>query len=140
MIKHIVIIVYIFYSSTSTANATITWKNECVGYYQLQLPDNLDVNLSPSTRTYIKDMFMSSIFSRQPQKPKVIKSIYSNFYYKAYRILISEKNFDNFEYYKEKISKKLLDQGDNYKIKDHSSDAFLFHIKHLTHCFSKKKQ
>ncbi|EGT0655240.1 hypothetical protein JAG29_003930 [Citrobacter freundii] len=125
--KCVCFFVFLFFYSLTGIAKNITWRDECIGYYQLQIPDNLDVGIYPSNRTYTKDLAMSSIFTEQkksPGKTKIVKGRYSNFYYKKYKILISENGFFNIESYKEKVIKKIAEQGDVFHIKKYSSDAF----------------
>ena len=139
--KCIYIVVFVFYPSVSAADINIEWKDECVGYYQLQLPTNLDVGVYPSNRIYTKDLAMSSIFTKYQKKTrKVIKGQHSNFYYRKYKVLVSEEGFDDIESYKEKISKRLLEKGDDYKIKSYPPDAFFLSYKISRSLFLKKGQ
>lgn len=101
--------VFLFFYSLTGIAKNITWRDECIGYYQLQIPDNLDVGIYPSNRTYTKDLAMSSIFTEQkksPGKTMIVKGRHSNFYYKKYKILISENGFLILSLIKKRLLKK----------------------------------
>ncbi|EIX6435628.1 hypothetical protein MKU92_004648, partial [Salmonella enterica] len=116
-----------FYSCLIWAG-NITWKHECIGYYQLQLPDDIEVGFSPAKRIYTEDFGgIDSIFGEYHQlrsQGKNVSSPYSNFYYENYLVMISEEGFNNLNEYKEQVAKKLSYDNDIYTIKDYSSDVF----------------
>lgn len=60
--KNILLLFLFLCSYVSYADNTI-WKSECVGYYRLQLPDNLELGRYPAERIYIEDIAgMKAIF------------------------------------------------------------------------------
>lgn len=124
-----------FYSYLACAEDTI-WKNECIGYYQLQLPDDIEVGLYPTKRIYTEDFGgMDSIFGEYHQlrsQGKNVSSPYSLFYYQNYRIMMSADDFENLNEYKERTIKKLSNHNHTYSIENYLPDVFFFHMKILT--------
>ena len=84
------------------------WKNECVGYYQMQLPDNLEVALYPvdlivdplKDPGWTKDgpitryLFPRISFSdnRDQDNNDRVQSQFSQFYYRDYKVNISSES------------------------------------------------
>ncbi|ENB5758781.1 hypothetical protein ABH253_004756, partial [Escherichia albertii] len=92
MKKVLLLLLFLLCSYASYADNTI-WKNECVGYYQLQLPDNLEVGVYPAERINTKDIKINSIIGTYHQyHGNNIYGPYSIFYYGRYRVLISNDN------------------------------------------------
>ena len=106
------------------------WKNECVGYYQLQLPDNIEVALypvkdfvEPKTRPETRDGILVSRYAdvgvtfdetyERPQR-SAIQAQFSEFYYGNYELGISsESNVQiDFTAY-QKREKESIDFGNN---------------------------
>ncbi|WP_430651533.1 hypothetical protein [Huaxiibacter chinensis] len=72
----------------------MSWSDECVGYYRLQLPDKIETGIYPAERIVIEDGDTDSIFGEYHKlnyQGENIKGIYSGFYYNNYRIMVSEK-------------------------------------------------
>jgi len=87
-----------------------TWKNECVGYYQLQLPDNLEVALYPirdfidprtrkqpgsngkiQTRRYA-DVGITFNKTYRKQEAGTVQAQFSENYYDDYELGVSSEN------------------------------------------------
>ena len=122
-----------FYSCLVYAEDT-TWKNECIGYYQLQLPDDIEVGIYPAERIYTEDFGgIDSIFGEYHQlrsQGKNVTSPYSHFYYENYLVMVSEGNFGDLSKYKEQVAKKLSYDGDIYSIKNNSPSVFFLSYEH----------
>ncbi|WP_347114561.1 T6SS immunity protein Tli4 family protein [Leclercia sp. S52] len=96
---------FILYSCYATARE---WKSECMGYYQLMLPENVEVALYPiglileprKDPAWRKDTFVSRYLSpkisfgdnRYQNDNDEIQAQFSQFYYGNYEIIISSEN------------------------------------------------
>jgi len=96
---------FILYSCYATARE---WKSECMGYYQLMLPENVEVALYPiglileprKDPAWRKDTFVSRYLSpkisfgdnRYQNDNDEIQEQFSQFYYSNYEIIISSEN------------------------------------------------
>ena len=119
--KGIFLLLLLFYSFISYAD-TIVWKNECVGYYQLQLPDNLEVGLYPAERINMRDSSISAIFGhfyKYGYQGKNVESNYSGFFYGNYRFLISRNDVTDLRVYQKNVEKLLSDNYYEYNIKNY---------------------
>ena len=115
------------YSCLVWAGST-TWKHECIGYYQLQLPDDIEVGISPAKRIYTEDFGgIDSIFGEYHQlrsQGKNVSSPYSHFYYENYLIMVSEDGFEGLTEYKERVANNLSNNDSTYRMKKYSTDVF----------------
>ena len=99
----------------SHSAASQEWKKECVGYYQLELPDNLEVALypvndfiNPRNEPVIIDgvkiqryaypgiTFDTTHYRRQ--KTNAVQAQFSEFYYGAYELRISSESKDPIDF------------------------------------------
>ncbi|TKU35971.1 hypothetical protein FDW95_04080, partial [Citrobacter sp. wls718] len=114
----------LFYSYTSWAEST-TWKDECIGYYQLQLPDNLEVGLYPAENINTKDLPIDAIFGEYHQYRRGnINNPYSHFYYGKHRVLVSKNNVVSFNKYKDDVGEDLSYFNHKYNTIQYSHDVF----------------
>ncbi|EAS1760774.1 hypothetical protein OY11_23455 [Salmonella enterica] len=85
---------FVFFPLAGMAES-MTWKNECVGYYNFQLPDKVETGIYPLTQIITKNILgINSIFGKYYEygyQGKNVEGKYSNFYYNNYRIMVSEK-------------------------------------------------
>lgn len=131
---HFVFYFLLPYSLTSIAE-DVTWRSECVGYYTLQLPNKLESGRYPTERIVIGKYDIKPIFGKFYKNipEKNIIGQYSNFYYKNYSIMVSEKKDINITKYQEEI-KDLFSEYNSitYNIKNYSPSVFFLHLKNLT--------
>lgn len=133
--------VLLLYSYTSCASNT-AWRTECVGYYQLQLPSNLEVGLYPTERIITKDSPSGSIFGefhKYGYQGKNVKGDYSGFYYGRYKLMISENNFMNINEYQKRVEKLLSDNYHKYNIVSYYPDSFYLSYEKYHSFFLKKE-
>ncbi|MCZ8671004.1 T6SS immunity protein Tli4 family protein [Escherichia albertii] len=124
MKKVLLLLLFLLCSYASYADNTI-WKNECVGYYQLQLPDNLEVGVYPAERINTKDIKINSIIGTYHQyHGNNIYGPYSIFYYGRYRVLISNDNVGDFDKYINEVKNKLSYFDYKYYFKKYRQDVF----------------
>ena len=117
------------------------WKNECVGYYQLQLPDNVEVALYP-VNDFIKPrnepVVIDGIKVQRYASPGItfnrdhyiqaetnsIQSQFSSFYYGDYELDISSENNKpiDFSEYKNHIKNNI--DFNNFVINQREEHAF----------------
>lgn len=115
------------------------WRDECVGYYQLQLPANLEVALYPiNSFTHPRKEHWEEVdvITKRYRTPVItfgvdlyesgedrVQAQFTQFYYSKYKIAISSRNTDliDFNAYKKKVeddyqftavSKRLLEKRD----------------------------
>jgi len=106
------------------------WKNECVGYYQLQLPDNLEVALypvkdfvAPKKRPETRDGILVSRYANvgvtfdesydRPQR-SATQAQFSEFYYGNYELGISSESNGQIDFTAyQKREKESIDFGNN---------------------------
>jgi hypothetical protein len=123
---HFVFYFLLPYSLTSIAE-DVTWRSECVGYYTLQLPNKLESGRYPTERIVIGKYDIKPIFGKFYKNipEKNIIGQYSNFYYKNYSIMVSEKKDINITKYQEEI-KDLFSEYNSitYNIKNYSPSVF----------------
>lgn len=100
-----ILFIFLNYSFDATAQA---WKSECIGYYQLQLPDNLEVALYPAgliinprkdpawrkndpadRYLFPKISFGEDVYQDNNDRTQ---AQFSNFYYNDYEINISSES------------------------------------------------
>ncbi len=139
--KNILSLFLFLYSYVSYADNTI-WKNECVGYYRLQLPDNLEVGLYPAERINTKDLSISVIFGdfhKYGYQGKNVEGDYSGFYYGKYRLIVSRDGFTDLNEYQKRIEKRLLDNYHEYNIKNHNKDSFFLSYEKSYSLYFKKE-
>ncbi|EIC8294204.1 hypothetical protein R8174_004603, partial [Salmonella enterica] len=118
------LLLLLLYSYVSYADDT-TWKNECVGYYQLQLPDNLEVGVYPIERINTKDIKINAIFGTYHQyHGENIYGPYSVFYYGKYRVLVSDNKVENFDKYMNDVKNKLSYFDYKYDIQKYHQNIF----------------
>lgn len=119
---------YLFLYSGVSYSENISWKNECVGYYQLQLPNSVDVGIYPVERLYSEDVIgIKAIFGkyyRLRSQGENVSSPYSEFYYENYRVMMSDSNLEDLNEYKNRIIKLFSFHDNSYYIKEYSSDVF----------------
>lgn len=124
--KNIFLLLLLLYSYVSHAD-NIIWKNECVGYYQLQLPDGLEVGLYPAERINTRESTISAIFGNFHEygyQGRNVEGDYSGFYYGKYRILVSRNDITDLNAYQKNVEKLLLENYYKYSIKNYNPDAF----------------
>ncbi|HCL5281121.1 TPA: hypothetical protein N2G40_004469 [Salmonella enterica] len=120
------LLLLLLYSCVSYADDT-TWKNECVGYYQLQLPGNLEVGLYPAERINTRDSSISAIFGNFHEygyQGKNVEGDYSGFFYGKYRFLVSRNDVTDLNAYQKDVEKLLSDNYHKYSIKNYNADSF----------------
>ncbi|EPE9602647.1 T6SS immunity protein Tli4 family protein [Escherichia coli] len=131
------------YSAFSNAES-IVWKDECVGYYQLQLPDDIEVGLYPVERIYTENTIgIDAIFGQYYRLRNMGKNVsgrYSGFYYENYRLMVSKDNFMDLNEYKIKLEEKLLKHSHNYIMKNFPPDAFFISYENSHSLFYGKAQ
>lgn len=130
-----------FYSCFSCAN-NMTWRSECIGYYQLQLPDNLEVGLYPAERIITKNSPSGSIFGTFHQYGYLGKNVegdYAGFYYGKYKVIISRDNFMDLNGYQKRVEKLLSDNYHKYNIISYYPDSFFLSYE-KNHSFFLKKE
>ncbi|MCM7815971.1 hypothetical protein ABN138_22305 [Enterobacter hormaechei] len=132
MKKIFLLSLFLLCSYTSYADNT-TWEKECIGYYKLDLPDNLELGRYPAERIYVEDIAgMKAIFGeyhRLRSQGRNIENPFSGFYYENYRVMISDNNFVDLESYKNKAIELLSEYNNTYYVKDYSADVFFSHTK-----------
>ncbi|END1364768.1 hypothetical protein ABLL29_004523, partial [Salmonella enterica subsp. enterica] len=120
---------FLFFHSLTCTAKNITWRDECVGYYRLQLPEKLETGLYPTERVIVDgggiDAFFGKFYEHESRyEGKVnIKGQYSRFYYNDYRIMVSDKAI-NVNKYKKRISLRLSQHHHVYSIKEYLPDVF----------------
>ncbi|EIX6435495.1 hypothetical protein MKU92_004497 [Salmonella enterica] len=106
----------------------MTWKNECVGYYNFQLPDKVETGIYPLTQIITKNILgINSIFGKYYEygyQGKNVEGKYSNFYYNNYRIMVSEKKSIDINKYKEEVGSLLSEHSHPYDVTNYSPDVF----------------
>ena len=106
--KHFYISIFSFFLISSFDALSQDWKNECVGYYKLQLPDNLEVALYPvdliinplKNPAWRKNEFVRRYLfpqitfgeDRYQNSSDMVQAQFSNFYYRDYVIDVSSEN------------------------------------------------
>ncbi|HAE8197594.1 TPA: hypothetical protein JDH36_004425 [Salmonella enterica subsp. indica] len=132
MKKIFLLSLFLLCSYTSYADNT-TWEKECIGYYKLDLPDNLELGRYPAERIYVEDIAgMKAIFGeyhRLRSQGRNIENPFSGFYYENYRVMISDNNFVDLESYKNKAIELLSEYNNTYYVKDYSADVFFLSYK-----------
>lgn len=122
--KNVLLLFLFWYSYVSYAD-DIIWKNECVGYHQFKLPNNLEVGLYPAERINTKDIKIYSIFGMYHRyQGKNVYGPYSVFYYGKYRALISNNDVEDYNKYIFDLENKLSYFDYKYEIKKYDQDAF----------------
>lgn len=100
---------------------SLEWKNECVGYYQLALPDNLEVALYPVKDFVDPDKEPASdgdIETQRYASPKInfegnsfvrnegsVQAQFTQFYYGKYELGVSSKSLSSIDFpaYQERV-------------------------------------
>ena len=106
----------------------IAWENECIGYYRLQLPNDLEVGIYPAKRIYTEDSGgIKAIFGEYHEfrgQGKNVSSPYSGIYYENYLIMPSGNGFSNLNEYKERLSRRFSEHNYVYNIKNYLPYSF----------------
>ncbi|MEO3988824.1 T6SS immunity protein Tli4 family protein [Pseudocitrobacter cyperus] len=141
MEKVILLSLLLLYSCVSCAGDTV-WKNECVGYYQLQLPGDLEVGLYPAERIITKDSSSGSIFGKFHEygyQGKNIEGDYAGFYYGKYKVMVSRDDFMDLNEYQKQVEELLSDNYHKYKITSYYPDSFFLSYEKYHSFFLKKE-
>ncbi|CAH6635955.1 hypothetical protein [Pseudocitrobacter vendiensis] len=129
MWKIIVLTLFLYVINPGFSNAeSIVWKDECIGYYQLHLPDDIEVGLYPVERIYTENTIgIDAIFGyyyRLRNMGKNVSGRYSGFYYENYRLMVSKDDLISLNEYKIKLEEKLLRHSHNYIVKNYPPNSF----------------
>ncbi len=120
--KALSLTVLFFFLASPCHAITPTWENECVGYYQLQLPDNLDVATYP-VEDFVKPRKKpesdGDIDTRLYASPKItfgknsaiqdedsVQAQFTEFYYGQYKLGVSSQSRMPIDWlaYREKVA------------------------------------
>ena len=140
--KRSFLLLLLFYSCTSCAS-DMAWRNECVGYYQLQLPGNLEVGLYPAERIITEDSPSGSRFGEYHKygyQGKNVEGDYAGFYYGKYKVMISRDDFMDLNGYQKRVGKLLSDNYVKYNTISYYPDSFFLSYEKKSFIFSEKRK
>ncbi|EBS7636806.1 hypothetical protein CDR68_24345 [Salmonella enterica] len=119
---------FLFPCSCIVNASDMAWENECIGYYQLQLPSDLEVGVYPAKRIYTEDTGgIKAIFGEYHEfrgQGKNVSGPYSGFYYENYLIMPSGNDFSNLDRYRKQVTEHLSNNFYDYNIKNYLPDVF----------------